>query len=200
MAAWVSWEDSDGPGILHRGLDSHTRTSSHWRVDPALRAAIPRPPLGGTPDRTLARHEAGAEKVQAAAAEGTVVVDNGNRGLSTWEGAAEGGVAFTAYLTIYCCLNDPGGAYCGLTASGVQVREGMAACSNHWPFGTVFIIAPGSANERRVVCQDRGSGVLTRTHLDVHFHACGDRQDPAPGTGWAWLQQTGTEALVEVLE
>jgi len=106
----------------------------------------------------------------------------------------------TWLITIYCCEGDPGGAYCGATASGVQVAEGMAACSTHWPFGTRFQICGGSIQDWRVVtCQDRGSAVVSRKHLDVHFADCGDQQDPAPGTGWAWLAEVGTQAVVEVV-
>jgi len=162
-------------------------------VDPALLAAIHPHPLGRTPDRVLARHEASLEKVQAAAAERTVVVDEvRNRPIPT--------DAFTGYITIYCCRGDPGGQYCGLTASGAQVAKGMVACSPHWPFGTRFIIRGDTSFPDGRVCEDRGSAVTASNHLDVFFHDCGDQQDPAPGTGWAWLAQVGTEALVEVIQ
>lgn len=103
---------------------------------------------------------------------------------------------FTARLTIYCCKGDPGGVYCGLTASGVQVAPGMAACSLYWPFGTRFRLPSGTI----VVCEDRGSAVTSRNHLDVFFWDCGGQQNPEEGTGWAWLQKVGTQVEVEVIE
>jgi len=106
---------------------------------------------------------------------------------------------FTAYLTIYCCKGDPGGAYCGNTAAQVPVAEGMVACSRHFSFGTRFKIRGDTLHGEGVVCRDRGSAVTARNHLDVFFEDCGDQQDPAPGTGWWWLQRTGTQAVVEVV-
>lgn len=98
-------------------------------------------------------------------------------------------------ITIYCCKNDPGGAYCGLTASGVPVAPGMAACSSHWPFGTRFLVA----GRYPVTCLDRGSAVTQPNHLDIHFDDCGNQEDPAPGTGWWWKAKVGDWAIVEVV-
>ena len=112
---------------------------------------------------------------------------------------AEGGLDVFD-ITIYCCLNDPGGAYCGRTASGVQVRPGVVACSLHWPFGTRFRIVGDTLHpEGLVECWDRGSGVTLRNHLDVHFEDCGIQEDPDEGTGWWWLQRVGDRAIVEVV-
>ena len=110
------------------------------------------------------------------------------------------GEAFIAYLSIYCCKGDPGGRYCERTASGASVAPGMAACSLHWSFGTVFEISLDSPYRKVVVCEDRGSGVTAWNHLDVFFYDCGDQQDPAPGTGWAWLQALGTRVEVRIVE
>ena len=107
---------------------------------------------------------------------------------------------FTAYLSIYCCRNDPGGAYCGATASGHLVAPGMVACAEMYPFGTLFQLHGGSVPPTTFVCFDRGSAVVSPYQLDVWFYDCGNQQDPAPGTGWYWLQRTGTRAVVEVLE
>ena len=105
-------------------------------------------------------------------------------------------------LTIYCRLNDDTGSYTGFTASGIQVAEvdpetgfRMVACSGHWDFGATFLVA----GHWPMVCRDRGSAVINRNHLDAYFYDCGDQEDPAPGTGWAWLQQVGDRAIVEVI-
>ena len=105
------------------------------------------------------------------------------------------GVGELFYISVYCCRGDPGGAYCGLMASGLPVAPGMAACSDHWDFGTRLLIA----DRYLVTCLDRGSAVTEPNHLDIHFYDCGNQQDPAPGTGWAWLQGVGTRVMVEVL-
>jgi len=105
-------------------------------------------------------------------------------------------------ITIYCCKNDPGGAYCGTAASGTQVAPGVAACSPHWDFWTRFQIHGGLSYLHDVVCLDRGSAVKAANHLDIWFYDCGDLEaedGPAPGTGWHWLQEVGTQAVVEVV-
>ena len=126
------------------------------------------------------------------------VPEQAPRTHSPSEAPPEGEINGLWRITIFCCRNDPGGAYCGNTASGVQVAPGLAACSVYWPFGTTFNILGSSP--KRVVCLDRGSSVASTHHLDVFFYDCGNLQDPAPGTGWAWLQKVGTRVLVEVLE
>jgi len=53
---------------------------------------------------------------------------------------------------------------------------------------------------RLVLCGDTGSAIEgNRYHVDIWFHTCGDQQDPAPDTGWAWLQEVGTREMVEVM-
>jgi 3D (Asp-Asp-Asp) domain-containing protein len=91
-------------------------------------------------------------------------------------------------ITIYSCIPE---GYCGATASGVVVAPGMAACSDHWPFGTRFQIRGDVAHPRGVVCMDRGSGVLDRRHLDIFF----DKAEE----GWAFLREVGTQVEVEVI-
>jgi len=89
----------------------------------------------------------------------------------------------TFWLTTYTCEE----GYCGLTASNLQVAPGIAACSEHWAFGTEFLIA----GQWLVECQDRGSGVVLRNHLDVYFDTV---QEAA-----AWLAQVGDHAKVRVM-
>jgi 3D (Asp-Asp-Asp) domain-containing protein len=106
------------------------------------------------------------------------VIDVGiNRGDT-----ATGSTGDLFWLTTYTCEE----GYCGFTANNVQVAPGMAACSDDWPFGTVFLIA----GQWEVVCQDRGSGVVLPNHLDVFF----DTAEEAA----AWLAQVGDHAEVEV--
>lgn len=112
----------------------------------------------------------------------------------------EGGVDGSWYISIFCCRNDPGGAYCGATASGLQVAEGMVACSRYWSFGTRFRIRGDGLYPAGRTCTDRGGAVTSPFHLDVFFRDCGIQEDPAPGTGWHWLQRTGTRVMVEVLD
>lgn len=119
------------------------------------------------------------------------------RGRSLSEKGLDGEVF---YISIYCCRNDPGGAYCGTTASGVLVAPGVAACSMDWPLGTRFSIQGDTVHPQGVACQDRGSAVTSPHHLDVFFPDCGIQENPALGTGWEWLQRTGTRVMVEVLE
>lgn len=100
------------------------------------------------------------------------------------------------YISIYCCIGDSTGTYCGQTASGVLVAPWVAACSSHHSLGTHFLIAETWG----VVCLDRGGAVSRSNHLDVWFYDCGIQEDPAPDTGWEWLQATGTRVMVEVLD
>jgi 3D (Asp-Asp-Asp) domain-containing protein len=92
------------------------------------------------------------------------------------------------WLTTYTCEE----GYCGFTANNVQVAEytlegyRMAACSEHWAFGTRFLVA----GRWLVECQDRGSGVVLPNHLDVYF--------PTAKEAAAWLAQVGDHARVEV--
>ena len=59
-----------------------------------------------------------------------------------------------------------GGGYCGNTASGKPVEEGMAACGDKWPLGaTLEIQAPNY--DRTVVCEDRGR--LEPDQIDIYF-------------------------------
>lgn len=102
---------------------------------------------------------------------------------------------FTAYLSIYCCLNDDTGAYCGDMASGLRVFDGAAACD---PALTATATTLKVGN-RIVQCLDTGNAVYGK-HVDVWFYDCGDQQDPKEGTGWWWLRQVGTYAEVEVEE
>jgi 3D (Asp-Asp-Asp) domain-containing protein len=51
--------------------------------------------------------------------------------------------------------------YQGLTASGQQTREGVAACGPSFPYGTYLLVGA-----KWVVCQDRG-GAITDGHLDL---------------------------------
>ncbi len=97
------------------------------------------------------------------------------------------------YITIYCCENDPGGAYCSKTALGTQVREGVVACDPRY-LGSRF-----SLGESVYACEDLGSAVWGH-HLDVWFYDCGDQQDPEEGTGWWWLQEVGTRVEVIIIE
>lgn len=101
----------------------------------------------------------------------------------------------TWLITIYCCLNDPGGAYCGATASGVRVFDGAAACDPALTQAATFV----KVARRVFQCVDTGSAVHGR-HLDVWFYDCGILPNPAEGTGWAWLQRVGDRAIVEVME
>lgn len=124
--------------------------------------------------------------------------------LELWEGET-----FTGYLTVFCCKGDSTGAYCPVaeggqaTASGLSVSEvdpetgaRMAACSQDWAFGTLFLVG----GRFLLVCRDRGSAVVAITHLDAYFYNCGHQQAPKEGTGWEWLQKVGTTVSVEVIE
>lgn len=102
------------------------------------------------------------------------------------------------YISIFCCLNDRTGHYCGRTASGITVAPGVVACSLHYPFSTSFIIAGDTSFPNGRSCQDRGGLVTNPNHIDIWFYDCGDQQDPAPGTGWAWLQSVGDYAEVRL--
>ena len=119
-----------------------------------------------------------ASREQGLAPEGEVIDVGINRGDT-----ATGSTGDLFWLTTYTCEE----GYCGATASGLQVVPGMAACSDDWPFGTVFLIA----GQWEVVCQDRGSGVVLPNHLDVFF----DTAEEAA----AWLAQVGDHAQVEVI-
>ena len=50
----------------------------------------------------------------------------------------------------------------GITASGVQTRDGICACGPSYDFGTLFVLPSGKVLE----CQDRG-GAITDEHLDM---------------------------------
>ena len=107
------------------------------------------------------------------------VIDVGiNRGDT-----ATGSTGDLFWLTTYTCEE----GYCGFTANNVQVAPGMAACSEHWAFGTHFLIA----GQWLVDCQDRGSGVVLRNHLDIYFETSQDAE--------VWLAQVGDHAKVEVM-
>jgi len=101
---------------------------------------------------------------------------------------------FWADITFYSCTCTTPGCtpegYCGATASRVRVAPGMVACFTYWPFTTRFRIS-GDPLDRWLVCTDRGSAVVNRNHLDVFFWTAEE--------GWAWLQEVGTRAEVEVL-
>ena len=49
----------------------------------------------------------------------------------------------------------------GITASGVQTRDGICACGPSYDFGTLFIVG-----EKLFVCRDRG-GAISDQHLDL---------------------------------
>jgi 3D (Asp-Asp-Asp) domain-containing protein len=104
---------------------------------------------------------------------------DGTTGRFETEGAGEGELW---WLTTYTCEE----GYCGFTASGVQVATGMAACSEHYAFGTRFLVA----GRWLVECQDRGSGVVLPNHLDMYF--------PTAKEAAAWLAQVGDHAEVRV--
>lgn len=71
-------------------------------------------------------------------------------------------------ITAYCnCVSCCGiwSQYKGLTASGMEIKEGVTiACDQSIPFGTVIEIE--GVGER--VCMDRGSAIIGN-HIDLYF-------------------------------
>lgn len=104
----------------------------------------------------------------------------------------------TWLITIYCCIGDSTGAYCPVeegdraTKSGTSAQPGTVACD---PARLGQFLRIGNEEYQ---CLDTGDAVRGN-HVDVWFYDCGDQQDPAPGTGWAWLAEVGTQAVVEVV-
>ena len=74
-----------------------------------------------------------------------------------------------SHITGYYCqyipghLRGDGGGYCGLTAMGIQVEPGMAACGSNYPLGVYIEV------ERlgRFLCADRG--LLSPNQIDIFF-------------------------------
>lgn len=72
-------------------------------------------------------------------------------------------------ITGYYCQYIPGhirgdgGGYCGLTAMGIQVEPGIAACGANFPLG-VYIEIEGFG---RFLCADRG--YLSPNQIDIFF-------------------------------
>ena len=129
------------------------------------------------------------EKNKAAelAANGRVRAANLPTTLSVPSGLAAGTV-MPARITIYGCTG-PGGGFCGGTAAGVGVFEGVAACSSNLPFGTRLRIE-GDPTGRTYECLDRG--LLPATWIDVYFENTSD--------GIAWASSLGgTTANIEIV-
>lgn len=53
----------------------------------------------------------------------------------------------------------------GITANGEETSWGICACSDDWPFGTVFEIEDLGT----FVCQDRGGLVQERWQIDLWY-------------------------------
>lgn len=72
-------------------------------------------------------------------------------------------------ITGYYCRQVPGypvgdgGGYCGNTASGQPVKEGLAACGDRWKLETKLLIE----GYKKVICLDRGH--LGYEQVDVFF-------------------------------
>lgn len=91
-------------------------------------------------------------------------------------------------LSIYACGASPGyehldSGFCGRTYSGVQVQEGVAACSWEMPLGSTLVVL--GPRPRIVQCWDRGH-LPPNTHVDVFFESVAE--------GIAWLGEMGTKA------
>lgn len=77
------------------------------------------------------------------------------------------------YVTFYTCP-----PYCGLTAAGIPVGEGIAACDPAY-MGRRFVL-----NGEEWLCADTGSAVHG-AHVDLFFQREAD--------GWAYLAEHGTQ-------
>lgn len=96
---------------------------------------------------------------------------------------AEDGAVIDVAITWYGCP-----PYCGITASGMPVAEGMAACGYRLPLGQAFTLAG-----RTYVCRDRGAGPYD--WVDIFF-ACPQWDCPR---AWAWITEVGTWGRIVLL-
>lgn len=53
----------------------------------------------------------------------------------------------------------------GITSNGERTQLGICACSEHWSFGTIFVIEDLGT----FVCQDRGGLVQEKGQIDIWF-------------------------------
>jgi hypothetical protein len=89
-------------------------------------------------------------------------------------------------VTFYTCIDS---GFCGAMASGQQVFDGAAACSNNLPFGTRFVIT-SDPSQRVYVCLDRGA--LASPWVDIWFYNSAD--------GWSWQSIVGARSDILIVE
>ena len=80
----------------------------------------------------------------------------------------------------------------GVTSNGTETSWGIVACSDHWPFGTVFVIEDLGT----FVCQDRGGLIQGKDQIDIWFPSRQEALDHGvwrrwvkvylPVTHWTW--------------
>lgn len=105
------------------------------------------------------------------------------------------GDQITATVSFYYCEHSgaggnagDGGAFCGAMRDGNVVHPGAAACAYDY-LGQRFRIV-GDPTGREYTCADTGSAVHG-LHRDIWFMSSDE--------GWAWQQQVGQVATIEIL-
>ncbi len=102
---------------------------------------------------------------------------------------------FETSITYYFCVpgsnsasHGDGGGYCGATANGEQVADGVAACAPRH-LGQRFTIE-GDPTGRTYTCADTGGSVL-QDHRDIWFMNSDD--------GYAWWVEVGERAFIRIV-